>query len=51
MIHDIWYIYLTIIDLTSGGSSTTHIYTQTVRIIQRTQQYKKLIIHNNKKIN
>jgi hypothetical protein len=34
----IWYdiyIYLTAVGLTPGGSSTSHIYTQTVRIIQR----------------
>jgi hypothetical protein len=28
-------IYLTAVGLTPGGSSTSHIYTQTVRIIQR----------------
>jgi hypothetical protein len=39
------YIYLTAIGLTPGGSTTTHIYTQTVHIIQRTYtQYRK---HNN----
>jgi hypothetical protein len=32
MIYD---IYLTAIGLTPGGSSTSHIYTQTVHIIQR----------------
>jgi hypothetical protein len=31
----IWYIYLTAIGLKPGGSSTVHIYTQTVHIIQR----------------
>jgi hypothetical protein len=31
----ICYIYLTAVGLTPGGSSTSHIYTQTVRIIQR----------------
>jgi hypothetical protein len=31
------YIYLTAIVLTPGGSSTSHIYTQTVHIIQRTE--------------
>jgi hypothetical protein len=31
----IWYIYLTAVGLTPGGSSTSHIYTQTVRITQR----------------
>jgi hypothetical protein len=29
------YIYLAAVGLTSGGSSTSHIYTQTVHIIQR----------------
>jgi hypothetical protein len=29
------YIYLTAIGLTSVGSSTSHIYTQTIHIIQR----------------
>jgi hypothetical protein len=28
-------IYLTAVGLTPGGSSTSHIYTQTVHIIQR----------------
>jgi hypothetical protein len=28
-------IYLTVVVLTPGGSSTSHIYTQTVRIIQQ----------------
>jgi hypothetical protein len=27
--------YLTVIGLTAGGSSTSHIYTQTIHIIQR----------------
>jgi hypothetical protein len=31
------YIYLTAIGLTPGGSSTVHIYTQTVHRIQRTE--------------
>jgi hypothetical protein len=31
----IWYLYLTAVGLTPGGSSTSHIYTQTVRIILR----------------
>jgi hypothetical protein len=32
----IWYdIYLTAVELTPGGSTTSHIYTQTVHIIQR----------------
>jgi hypothetical protein len=34
-------IYLTAIGLTSGGSSTVHIYTQTVHRIQRTEHNKK----------
>jgi hypothetical protein len=29
------YIYLTAVGLTPGGSSTSHIYTQTVHIIQK----------------
>ena len=34
----IWYdIYLAAIGLTPGGSSTAHIYTQTVHRIQRTE--------------
>jgi hypothetical protein len=39
------YIYLTAIGLTPGGSSTAHIYTQTMHIIQRKDhilQYKQL---------
>jgi hypothetical protein len=31
----IYYIYLTAVGLTPGGSSTSHIYTHTVRITQR----------------
>jgi hypothetical protein len=34
------YIYITAIWLTPGGSSTVHIYTQTVHIIQRTGRIK-----------
>jgi hypothetical protein len=37
-LYDIWYIYiyiLTAIGLTSGGSSTSHIYTRTIHIRQR----------------
>jgi hypothetical protein len=44
MIYDIWYdmIYLTAICLTPGGSSTVHIYTQTVhRTTQSTQTIHK----------
>jgi hypothetical protein len=33
--HIILYIYLTAVGLTPGGSSTKHIYRQTVHIIQR----------------
>jgi hypothetical protein len=29
------YIYITAIGLTPGGNSTSHIYTQTIHIIQR----------------
>jgi hypothetical protein len=36
-------IYLTAVGVTPGGSSTAHIYTQTVHRIQRTE-------HNNQKI-
>jgi hypothetical protein len=31
----IWYIYLTAIGLTTGGCNTSHIYIQTIHIIQR----------------
>jgi hypothetical protein len=34
------YIYLTAVGLTPGGSSTSHIYTQTVRIIQKKENWK-----------
>jgi hypothetical protein len=34
------YIYLTAIGLTPGGSSTAHIYTQTIHIIQRKENGK-----------
>jgi uncharacterized integral membrane protein len=37
---DIWYILSTAIGLTPGGSSTVHIYTQTVH---RTKQLKTLV--------
>jgi len=39
--HDIWFdvIYLTAIGLTAGGSSTVHIYTQT---IHRTTQWNRI---------
>jgi hypothetical protein len=33
----ILYLFLTAIGLTAGGSSTAHIYTQTVHIIHRTE--------------
>jgi hypothetical protein len=32
-----YYYYLTAVELTPGGSSTVHIYTQTVHRIQRTE--------------
>jgi hypothetical protein len=35
--YDIYDIYLAAIGLTPGGSSTAHIYTQTVHRIQRTE--------------
>jgi hypothetical protein len=35
MIYIYIYIYLTVIGLTPGGSCTSHIYTQTIHIIQR----------------
>jgi hypothetical protein len=31
----LWYTYLTAVGLTPGGSSTSHIYTQTIHIIHR----------------
>jgi hypothetical protein len=34
------YIYLTAIGLTHGGSSTSHIYTQTVHILQRKENWE-----------
>jgi hypothetical protein len=34
------YIYLTAVGLTPGGSSTSHIYTQTVHIIQRKKNWE-----------
>jgi hypothetical protein len=37
MIYYTTYIYLTATGLTLGGSSTAHIYAQTIRIIQRTE--------------
>jgi hypothetical protein len=36
----ILYIYLTAVCLTPGGSSTSHIYTQTVHIIQRKENWE-----------
>jgi hypothetical protein len=36
------YYYLTAIGLTPGGSSTVHIYTQTVHRAQRTEHTKHL---------
>jgi hypothetical protein len=32
-----YYLYLAAIGLTAGGSSTVHVYTQTVHRIQRTE--------------
>jgi hypothetical protein len=34
------YIYLIAVGLTPGGSSTSHIYTQTVHIIQRKKNWE-----------
>jgi hypothetical protein len=34
------YIYFTAVGLTPGGSSTSRIYTQTVHIIQRKENWK-----------
>jgi hypothetical protein len=34
------YIYITAVGLTLGGSSTSHIYTQTVYIIQRKENWE-----------
>ena len=52
VIYDIFYdiIYLlTAIGLTPGGSSTVHIYTQTVyKTTQYETEYTELNIHNNK---
>jgi hypothetical protein len=41
------YIYLTAIGLTPGGSSTAHIYTQTVHRIQRTEHTCSSYLHTN----
>jgi hypothetical protein len=38
--YDMIYIYLTAIGLTPGDSSTSHIYTQTVHIIQRKENWE-----------
>jgi hypothetical protein len=49
-----WYISLTAIGLTAGGSSTVHIYTQTVhRTTQWNRKHRTYLIikrhkHNNK---
>jgi hypothetical protein len=44
MIYD---TYLTAIGLTPGGSSTVHIYTQTIHRIQRTEHtYQKILPSN-----
>jgi hypothetical protein len=34
------FIYLTAVGLTPGGSSTSHIYTQTIHIIQRKENWE-----------
>jgi hypothetical protein len=39
-INKIYDIYLTAIGLTPGGSSTSHIYTQTVHITQRKENWE-----------
>jgi hypothetical protein len=38
--YDMIYIYLTAVGLTPGGSSTSHIYIQTVHIIQRKENWE-----------
>jgi hypothetical protein len=38
------YIYITAIGLTPGGSSTSHIYTQTIHIIQRKENWEVLAV-------
>jgi hypothetical protein len=39
--YDIYmYIYLTAVGLTPGGSSTAHMYTQTIHIIQRKENWE-----------
>jgi hypothetical protein len=40
----IWYMYLTAIGLTPGGSSTVHIYTK------QYTEYRERNIHNNQKV-
>jgi hypothetical protein len=40
----ILYIYLTTVGLTPGGSSTSHIYTQTVHIINRKENWEVLAV-------
>jgi hypothetical protein len=47
----IYGIYLTEIGLTPGGSSTMHIYTQTIHRIQRMEHPLQTNNHNNKKNN
>jgi hypothetical protein len=37
------YIYLTAVGFTPGGSNTSHIYTQTVHIIQRKENNTEII--------
>jgi hypothetical protein len=47
---DIWYILLTAIGLTHGGSSTVHIYTQTVQKKHNETEYTEQNMHNKKNI-
>jgi hypothetical protein len=49
MIYDmIWYISLTAIGLTPGGSSTVHIYTQTIHRTNTETEHTEQNIYNNK---
>jgi hypothetical protein len=44
MIYGIYiYIYLTAVSLTPGGSSTSHIYTQTVHRIQKKEKLEEKV--------
>jgi hypothetical protein len=38
------YIYITAVGLAPGGSNTSHIYTQTVHIIQRRENWEVLAV-------